>query len=1023
MKQSRRVLQSSSFSAQFGKKPASLSQADVKVTVAPRKTKKNKFALSAMPTDQAFWEELRDSKTASPGTPKKTFVKARSFQSDSPSKSQALDVGLVTQASVTPSAATATDMMSISHEGLPVMRNPIAKFLEPGQSLLELHPQILAVQEDIVKAKSAAEVLILSDANRGKLASLHAGTALHRATALALKKGSKTHSELVKADHRFTALIEDVGQLVVNHQLGSVALSHVLWSLVRFDLACTVAWFPRLIDEVLSTMAENPESVPLETIGSNLFCLAELHRRLPLAGPQIQLKDALLSVAAAHSANASVGTHQLVSICTSIARMSGNPGAAEKQLLRAVADRVTTSLSSLSVDDVTSTLWAFTKLRLVDASLFSKIQQSLESGLANECTKRNLVDLVWSLAKARPSTADESLTELFRFTLAPLIRRHMQELTVRELCTVLWSFATAEVTDVEFYNDVAHALVPQAAQMNAHDVSSVIWGLASVQYANSDFFKSLKHQTLQVMNDFSPLQLSRVIYGLGAAGVKDKRVFDQLTEAAKKRMHLLYTQNIVEILVGLSSVGLVDNVGPFLQALESQTSKVSGRDAVQVLKVLGMMETVNPGIVYREHREVLTALEAIVTERFNCTGRWIPNGFDLVDLLQAAADLRLSNPEMLEPVILHLSTVYKSPSFTADLFLRFLSAVSSFPPNGEQMRLLKKLLLLKEKGIAVAMEKLSGYLLNRSGSLAVEGAIDVFVMYGKIAYQDEHVMRLAELLSQTNLAPVTLVKRVELATALAQLQLMPDFAFSVVEHLTREVQEGHNGNTLPADSVLDLVWARLALAGDPDEVPDWLLDKIAASYSADEWMPLNLFRAKQVCLSFQDRQTASEAFKAFSADILGVRPGKRSPSPVTKSSKSLIKAIDKYESLICFSLGQLGVKYTQQMHAVPHCYSVTASIGERTAVDLVGPSDVVAPQGERWTGTKILKNLHLAKHGWTLVNPTMRQIQTAMEANSLTPTVADLIAAHHEKAKARTSFRPIVGKTAEKVVDQFLASK
>jgi hypothetical protein len=127
------------------------------------------------------------------------------------------------------------------------MRNPIAKFLEPGQSLLELHPQILAVQEDIVKAKSAAEVLILSDANRGKLASLHAGTALHRATALALKKGSKTHSELVKADHRFTALIEDVGQLVVNHQLGSVALSHVLWSLVRFDLACTVAWFPRLI--------------------------------------------------------------------------------------------------------------------------------------------------------------------------------------------------------------------------------------------------------------------------------------------------------------------------------------------------------------------------------------------------------------------------------------------------------------------------------------------------------------------------------------------------------------------------------------------------------------------------------------------------------------------------------------------------------------------------------------------------------------------------------------------------------
>jgi hypothetical protein len=211
------------------------------------------------------------------------------------------------------------------------------------------------------------------------------------------------------------------------------------------------------------------------------------------------------------------------------------------------------------------------------------------------------------------------------------------------------------------------------------------------------------------------------------------------------------------------------------------------------------------------------------------------------------------------------------------------------------------------------------------------------------------------------------------------------------------------------------------MAGDPEEVPDWLLERIGTAY--EEWMPKDLFKAKQVALSFRGREGVAESFQRFANDMLAVKLDRPKRKSLENASKSLIRAIDKYESLICFSLGRLGVKYSQQFAVVPDCYTVTALIGEKTAVDLVGAGDVVAPSGERWTGAKILKNIHLARDGWRLVNPTMRQIQTALEQNSLAPTVADLIAPYSERGAARSSFKSLAGpKDTTDVVRELLSS-
>ena len=99
--------------------------------------------------------------------------------------------------------------------------------------------------------------------------------------------------------------------------------------------------------------------------------------------------------------------------------------------------------------------------------------------------------------------------------------------------------------------------------------------------------------------------------------------------------------------------------------------------------------------------------------------------------------------------------------------------------------------------------------------------------------------------------------------------------------------------------------------------------------------------------------------------------------------------MDKYESYICHSLAHSGVKHQQNLRVF--FYSVTAGVGPKNCIDLVGVSDAVTPEGIRWTGEKILRNLHLAQAGWKVRSVKMREIQKALDCNSLHSFVSDLL--------------------------------
>ena len=963
------------FNDQFTSRSSeAVGEAETRVASVAKKTKK-KPELSGSRGSSLILEELRDSKSTRPKITWRRDVIGSSDQTES------LPV-------------------PVANNVMELRANPIERYLESSQSVLELHPSILALHTEIVHAKDPFDILTMVDDSSVS----NSVTALHCIASRCNRQRSRM--ELVKADHRFQALLDQIGNQVDFFAGQPVARGNVFWSLVKMniwrDSPCTLRLIGQMVQE------EETTPVSIETIVSILYAVADAKKAAASQAIGKELSSALDRLIDAYATRIkrdhidSISTSNLVSVVTSLARI----GRSEPSIMKALGDRVIERIDTVSIEDLTSILWAFTSLKMVDSTLYSRIQSVLESRAPTDCSRRNLVDLVWALAKGRPSNADGSLSELFRYTFAPLIRNHMIDLSVRELCTVLWSFATAEVVDFDFYNDLAHALIPRVSEMNAHDVSSVVWGLAGVHFSHCDLFKSIKRQASLLHNDFTPLQLSRVVYGLGAAGV----VMPELVEGCRKRMHLLYTQNIVEILMGLNHCGLVQEMGgPFFETLSNQTQKISGRDAVQVLKILGSISD------SYKYKPLIESLEEIVKTRFNCSGRWIPNGYDFCDMTEAIGKLNLTDSNLVEIVLCHLGTVYKSPSFTPDLFLRFLVATSSFQKNSTALNSLKKIVLLKEKGIQVAFSTLSRTLLvDHASNFSIDGAIDIMSMYAKIGYADDSVIKLAELIEGSALATQeapSVDRLISLAVSLAQLQIAPDFAFKIAEMASDKLIS--SGIAVSIDSVIDLIWSRLSLGEDPDQIPSQLVELVAQGSTE---IPKNISRAKQVCLSMESREGMSK----YAEEVLKLRF-----SSLAKPSKKkgISGGIDKYESLISFALSELGVKHKLKALAIPNLYTVSATLTsegdvKRVCVDLLSPTDVVAPRTDKWTGEAILKKIHLINAGWTVVSVTMPQVQKALEAGSLKPVIADLIAPYNDRGKSRVSFKSL---SSTRVVDDFLS--
>ncbi|OLQ06000.1 hypothetical protein AK812_SmicGene10775 [Symbiodinium microadriaticum] len=515
------------------------------------------------------------------------------------------------------------------------------------EELLDMHPDRLAIQQDILRARSVGRILAICTAEvlQG-MDSINLVTALHRVA----KLYDGSHMALVD-NPRFELMLSAVSRKV--DALNPRGMVHLVWSLA--SLQCWPDWSGDLIGRCAQC-----ESFTGRDLSVLLGSLAK--SKPPKHFKQCeQLQESLVRQLSERLPELTTSL-DLACAAAALSRLQVR----DEGLFVTIAQQAMPVLSEFSMSDVTSLLWAMAILNFTHGELCEQIRHLLRQK-AESCSPKEITQIAWALSRLQE--ADE---ELLTETIAPVVRSKFLDFEApRDLCTLAFAFSNARVFDEGIFNDFAHTLTSKVRVMNAHDVSSVVAAFAGIEYAHKGLFKALQKHAKAITASFTPLQIARTIHGFGTAGVDDTSLYRGLFGQVLQQRHLLHASNIVEILIGLAEAEYVP------EGLEELL-----RDATRLVKWLDAAECIHALHALSRLQMDSTDLipELMKTIRSRAQGWWRCNLQDMADLVEAMVGLKLDDSLLLNICAGQLPRLL-SKTVDTPTFLRLWGAFAELRPH------------------------------------------------------------------------------------------------------------------------------------------------------------------------------------------------------------------------------------------------------------------------------------------------------------------------------------------------------
>ena len=265
------------------------------------------------------------------------------------------------------------------------------------EELLDMHPDRLAIQQDILRARSVGRILAICTAEvlQG-MDSINLVTALHRVA----KLYDGSHMALVD-NPRFELMLSAVSREV--DALNPRGMVHLVWSLA--SLQCWPDWSGDLIGRCAQC-----ESFTGRDLSVLLGSLAK--SKPPKHFKQCeQLQESLVRQLSERLPELTTSL-DLACAAAALSRLQVR----DEGLFVTIAQQAMPVLSEFSMSDVTSLLWAMAILNFTHGELCENIRHLLRQK-AESCSPKEITQIAWALSRLQE--ADE---ELLTETIAPVVR-------------------------------------------------------------------------------------------------------------------------------------------------------------------------------------------------------------------------------------------------------------------------------------------------------------------------------------------------------------------------------------------------------------------------------------------------------------------------------------------------------------------------------------------------------------------------------------------------------------------------
>lgn len=194
---------------------------------------------------------------------------------------------------------------------------------------------------------------------------------------------------------------------------------------------------------------------------------------------------------------------------------------------------------------ISNITWSLAHLHIVDLELLELLCCRAISSMSG-FKPYELSTLLWAFAKLGvvDSMADD-LADLFRVA-SHQIRGRLASFSFRSLANIAWAFATAKQRDAALFSDLAREMCSSVHAAKCQEIGNTIWAFAVAGHRDCRLQHALAQAALPLMNGFKAQEISNMLWGFATNGYWHEEVFVQSITMAT-RMELV-SQHVANIL-------------------------------------------------------------------------------------------------------------------------------------------------------------------------------------------------------------------------------------------------------------------------------------------------------------------------------------------------------------------------------------------------------------------------------------------------------------------------------------------
>ncbi|SBT38808.1 hypothetical protein POVWA2_036480 [Plasmodium ovale wallikeri] len=449
----------------------------------------------------------------------------------------------------------------------------------------------LIIQREIKREKTVSGVINVVYSNLHNCDAINLSSALLKISKLI---DSYQKQSIIK-NYMYMCIIKKIEEKLSTFEISN--LVQIFYAFVKID------HLPFFFNDIINNMNSRLNEAEPKQLCSILYTLSNI---IIETNESRNFKNKIIDIVK-RDISSFVCLNDVICLLTSLSKLKYK----DVNIYYELSKKIENNLDQLTIKNVSNILWSFSNINYT-SKLVKNVKKIIEKNIHN-AHYLDIINLIYSLTKL-----NEYDDHLFNEVFYNAVNIYLHNMSVKNLCIILWSYTYANVDKPDLYINILTKINENMKQISTKDIVSILTCLSRIKYnyRYKYLYNHLKNKVIKNLYAFTPLQLTNVIYYSSFLDIYDHKYYYLLVQQIYDIRKLLYLENLTLILYALKNISYlnVQNRHVFnlichiLEQIKKKYKLLCGEDCVNIMLILeDLKKYTHQGYLSFSHIDITTS--------------------------------------------------------------------------------------------------------------------------------------------------------------------------------------------------------------------------------------------------------------------------------------------------------------------------------------------------------------------------------------------------------------------------------